>query len=141
MAPGPASDPTGERDWFGFPVERPRQPVPCPRCDEAFTDRRGYADHLRTAHGVQAAGRRPAPVRDQPALGRNRRSALSRRLGTIPLVLVVMVNVALILIVLGGMAAVGPAWWDDLMAQPWGQVVVVPLLWPTIVFLALRGVD
>lgn len=131
----------GDTDWFGFPLDRPRQPVPCPRCGASFTDGAAYGLHLRSDHGVRAPSGRSAPRGEQPALGRNRRRPLARRLRAVPLVLVVLVNVALAVAVVGGLSAVGPQWWDDLMAQPWSQVVLIPLLWPTIVFLALRGLD
>lgn len=144
--PADPSDPSagatsGDVDWFGFPVERPREPVPCPRCDAVFTDRRAYAAHLEASHGVRAPGGRAAAKREQPALGRNHRSSLSRRLRTLPLVIVLAANVAVALATAGALSAIGPAWWDDLVAQPWGLVVLIPLLWPTILFLALRGFD
>ena len=115
--------------------------MPCPRCGAAFTDGAAFAAHQRSVHGQRAPRGQAATKGDQPALGRNRRSPAARRLRTIPLVLVVVVNVALIIAVLGALAAVGPTWWDDLMAQPWSWAVVIPMLWPTVLFLAVRGVD
>lgn len=139
-----ASDPTAtgdepERDWFGYRLDRPREPVPCPRCDATFTDAGAFEGHLRHEHAEAHPRGRPVERGEQPALGRNRRSPLSRRLHTIPLVLVVTLNVALIIATMGALAAVGPPAWDELMDQTWGLVVLVPMLWPTIVFLGLRG--
>lgn len=134
---GPGQD----TDWFGFPLERPRSPVPCPRCAAPFADRDAYAAHLQREHSITGTGRPADRHGALPALGRNRTASAARRLRTIPLVLVVVVNVAGILVVLGAMAAVGPDWWDGLLDRPWGRFVVVPLLWPTVAFLAVRGLD
>ena len=130
-----------ERDWFGFPVERPRRPVPCPRCDRSFTDRAAYTEHVTKDHGLAAKRVHGATRGEQPALGRNPRGTWSRRLRSLPLVVVLAANVAGALAFLGAMAALGPEWWDDLMDQSWNVAVVIPLLWPTILFLAVRGLD
>lgn len=134
-------EPDQDTDWFGFALERPRAPVPCPRCSAPFTDRDAYATHLRVEHAMTGTGRPPDGRGSRPALGRNRSSPLAQRLRTVPLVLVVVVNVAGILVALGAMAAVGPDWWDRLVDRPWGRFVMVPLLWPTVGFLAVRGLD
>ena len=128
-----------DRDWFGYPLDRERDPVPCPRCGEGFTDSTALAVHLRIDHGLR--GRRRAPDPEQPALGQNPRGAWSRRLRTIPLVVVVAVNVVAALVVVGVLSALAPPWWEALMDQSWNLVVLIPLLWPTIAFLAVRGID
>ncbi len=130
-------------DWFGNPLHAPRTAVPCPRCGAAFVDRASFEAHLRTTHGVRSARRStaPSPRDDVPALGRRRRSPLARRLARTPLVLVVTANVALILVAIAALDALGPTWWDELRSQPWGGAVIVPMLWPTILFLLLRGID
>ena len=53
----------------------------------------------------------------------------------------VTANVALILVAIAALDALGPTWWDELRSQPWGGAVIVPMLWPTILFLLLRGID
>lgn len=142
-AAGAGAEPDGEedRDWFGYPVERPRAPVRCPRCERTFTDRAAYTEHVTKDHGLTAKRVHGGTRREQVALGQNPRGTWSRRLRTMPLVIVVALNVALVLGVLGTMAALGPAWWDDLMAEEWSLVVLIPLLWPTVLFLAVRGID
>jgi hypothetical protein len=59
----------------------------------------------------------------------------------VPLALVLVVNVAVIVATLGALGAVDPPWWQELGDRSWSRFVVVPLLWPTALFLALRGVD
>jgi len=100
-----------ERDWFGYPL-RPERPA---SSDQSSSDR--------------------------PALGREPRSRRQRRLRQIPLVLVLVVNVAVAIAVLAGLDALELPWWQEIQDQPWDQFVIVPLLWPTIAFLALKGVD
>lgn len=144
-SPGASGDPTAagddELDWFGYPVERPRDPVPCPRCDRTFTDRAAYTAHVTEDHGLAATPVHGGRRAEQPALGKSPRGTWSRRMRTVPLVVVLAANVALVLAVLGGMAAVGPEWWDEMMGESWSLVVLIPLLWPTILFLAIRGMD
>jgi hypothetical protein len=132
-----------ERDWFGFPLDRPREAVPCPRCGVGFTDKVAYASHLVDAHDArpERRRRRRATPAQQPVPGRERRTPLALRLRTVPLALVLVVNVAVIVATLGALGAVDPPWWQELGDRSWSRFVVVPLLWPTALFLALRGVD
>ena len=48
------------------------------------------------------------------------------------------IGLAVLVALLG---ALGPVWWDDLIGQSWSLVVLIPLLWPTVLFLAVRGMD
>lgn len=116
--------------------------MPCPRCGAGFTDKVAYAAHLVEAHDArpERRRRRPAPV-DRPALGLDPRSPLAQRLRTVPLVLVLVVNVAGILATFGALGAVDPPWWADLHDHDWSLGIVIPMLWPTGLFLALRGID
>ncbi len=79
--------------------------------------------------------------RDVPALGRNAQSPLAIWLRRTPLALVVVLNVALILVTFAALGAIEPAWWVALRSEAWADVVIVPMLWPTILFLLLRGID
>ena len=130
-------------DWFGYPIGRERRPVPCPHCTSTFTDREEYASHLVAEHGTRAPRepRREPEAAQRPALGRNPRSKLQRNLAAIPLVLVMAANVAFVGAVVGGLAALDPPWWEELRRQSWSSFLVVPLFWPTVAFLALRGID
>lgn len=134
-----------ETDWFGHPLGREPEPVACPRCDATFTDRDTFERHLATAHGVSGTARHsrrtPRPDLRAAPLGQHTRTPLARRLRTIPLVLVVTVNVVAILAALSALDALEPTWWVGLRAEPWATVVVVPMLWPTILFLLLRGTE
>lgn len=130
-------------DWFGNPLHPSREPVPCPRCGAHFTDGTAFAAHLAERHGERVSTSSGPRRRreDAPALGRRRRSGLSRRLHRFPLVLVLTLNVAVALVALAALEAADAPWWDEVTSQPWGTLVIVPLLWPTILFLALRGLD
>jgi hypothetical protein len=133
-----------ETDWFGNPIHREPDPVACPRCDATFTDRDAFRRHLAAAHGVsgpasRAPSRAPRPDLRAAPLGQRSRSPLSRRLRTIPLVLVVTVNVVAILVAVSALDALEPTWWVGLRAEPWATALVVPMLWPTVLFLAVRG--
>jgi len=98
-------------DWFGHPLRPERSAPP------------------------------PGSRRDLPALGRDGRTPRQRRLRQVPLLLVLAVNVAVAVGLLAAIDAMDLAWWEQIQEQSWDQFVLVPLLWPTIAFLALRGLD
>ena len=53
--------------------------------------------------------------------------------------LVVTVTVVAILVAVRALDALAPTWWVGLRAEPWATALVVPMLWPTVLFLAVRG--
>lgn len=149
MPPDPPGSTPPTHDWFGNPVESPRRHVPCPRCGAPFSDAPSLAEHLATAHGISTrpAGRRNARSRltgsnptHRRALGQAPRSPLRQRLRTVPLWLVLGANLAAAIVVLALVDQHGPGWWAELKPS-WQRVAAIPLLWPTAVFLAFRGVD
>ncbi|MCC5953294.1 MAG: hypothetical protein JJU45_14465 [Acidimicrobiia bacterium] len=147
-APDPPAESLPERDWFGQPVERPAEPVPCPQCGEPFTAAPDLAAHLSGAHGI-ATRRRPraAPSRltganptHRRALGQAPRSPLRQQLRTMPLWVVLCTNIIVAIAVFVILEEHGPPWWGELKPS-WQRMALVPSMWPTALFLAFRGVD
>jgi hypothetical protein len=133
-------------DWFGRPM-RSQGSAPCPRCDEEFRASAALAAHLREIHGVEPGGRhatarsnrrRRDPGLEAGPLGRNPTTRRQRTLRTVPLWLVLMVNVATVAVALVALDGWDPPWWQALTEEPWWRFVLLPTLWPTVAFLALR---
>lgn len=137
-----SDDASDELDWFGRPL-RPGEAVPCPRCGSAFRSSSELAAHVSGVHGLSVGSRRRRARRwaegELPAsLGRNHATGRQRALRSIPLWVVLFVNLALVLVGVVALDATAPEWWVALRGRSWWTLLLIPTLWPTVAFMALR---